>query len=122
MELVPLAREATGIGYSLDDLIERYGEDNGRFLYEEFTRYQQSYTQLTFIETGIEPGDGFEVKARAKAAEHDWQFVKVGGHLELFRRLLAGEWDERDFLIVPPGYKLSACYDDRIMAAEKLVP
>ena len=59
-DLEPLARNQTGMGFTLDALIERYGEDNGRFLYEELTRYQQTYQQLTFIETGIEPDDRFE--------------------------------------------------------------
>src|SRR5512135_166041 len=56
-DLEPLARTQTGMGYTLDALIERYGEDNGRFLYDELTRYRRAYEQLTFIETGIEPDD-----------------------------------------------------------------
>ncbi len=42
------------MGCTLDELIERYGEDNGRFLYHELTRYQQAYQQLTFIEPTAE--------------------------------------------------------------------
>jgi hypothetical protein len=122
MDLVPLAREQTGLGYSLDELIERYGEDNGRFLFEEFTRYQQNYQHMAFIETGIEPDGRFEDLARDEAARRAWRFEKVGGNLDLFRRLLAGEWDERDFLVVAPGRRIAACYDDRIVAAEKTLP
>ena len=67
------------MGFTLDALIERYGEDNGRFLYEELTRYQQTYQQLTFIETGIEPDDRFEAEARSEAAGEGWGFEKVRG-------------------------------------------
>ncbi len=52
-DLEPLARTQTGMSYTRDALIERYGEDNGRFRYDELIRCQQAYTQLTFIETGI---------------------------------------------------------------------
>ena len=76
-DLEPLARNQTGMGFTLDALIERYGEDNGTFLYEELTRYQQTYQQLTFIETGIEPDDRFETEARAEAVEKGWKFEKV---------------------------------------------
>ena len=94
------------MGYTLDALIERYGEDNGRFLYEELTRYQQVYTQLTFIETGIEPDGRGEAEARVEATEKGWRFEKVRGDLGLFRGLLAGDWDEASFLVVPPGHRI----------------
>ena len=50
-------------------------------------RYQQTYQQLTFIETGIEPDGRFEDQARAEAAERGWRFEKVARQLDLFRRL-----------------------------------
>jgi hypothetical protein len=121
-DLEPLARTQTGSGYTLDALVEKYGEDNGRFLYEELTRYQQNYQQLTFIETGIEPDDRFEAQARAEAAEKGWKFEKLGGDLALFRRLLSGNWDEANFLVVPPGYRIVARPNGGIVAAEGVTP
>jgi hypothetical protein len=106
------------MGFTLDALVERYGEDNGRFLYDELTRYQQAYTQLTFIETGIEPDGRGEADARVEAAEKGWKFEKVRGDLGLFRGLLAGEWGEADFLVVPPGHRIVARADQAIVAAE----
>ena len=121
-DLEPLARTQTGMGYTLDALIEKYGEDNGRFLYEELTRYQQNYQQLTFIETGIEPDDRFETEARAEAAEKGWKFEKLRGDLGLFRGLLSGDWDEANFLVVPPGHRIVARPDQGIVAAEEVTP
>ena len=102
--------------------IEKYGEDNGRFLYDELTRYQQNYQQLTFIETGIEPDDRFETQARAEAAEKGWKFEKLGGDLALFRELLSGHWDEAKFLVVRPGQRIVARPDQGIVAAEEVAP
>ena len=121
-DLEPLARTQTGMGYTLDDLIERYGEDNGRFLYEEFTRYQQKYDQLTFIETGIEPDGRFEEEARVEAAQKGWRFEKIQGDLKLFRALLAGNWDGASFLVVPPGHRIVARPEQGIVAAERVSP
>ena len=119
-DLEPLARTQTGMGYTLDALIETYGEDNGRFLYDELTRYQQTYQQLTFIETGIEPDDRFEAEARGEAAEKGWRFEKLRGDLALFRGLLSGDWDEANFLVVPPGHRIVARPDQGIVAAERV--
>jgi hypothetical protein len=121
-DLEPLARTQTGAGYTLEALVERYGEDNGRFLYDELTRYRQNYEQLTFIETGIEPDDRFEALSRAEAAEKGWRFEKIRGDLGLFRRLLACDWPEVDFLVVPPGHRIAARPDAGIVAAERITP
>jgi len=120
-ELVPLARGQTGYGASLDELIEQYGEDNGRFLYEEFSRYKRNYSQLTYIETGLEPDRRFEDGARAEADQKGWSFATVRGDLGLFRRLLAGDWND-DFLVVAPGQRIVMSNDDRVVVAEEAGP
>jgi hypothetical protein len=114
-DLEPMVREQTGAGMTRDALIERYGEDNGSFLFEELNRYRQTYSQLTYIETGLEPDGRFEAQARTEAAEKGWSFETLNGDLGLFERLLAGDWDDRDFLVVPPGGVVAACHDDRIV-------
>lgn len=121
-DLEPLARTQTGMGYTLDALVEKYGEDNGRFLYEELTRYRQTYQQLTFIETGIEPDGQAEGEARREADEKGWKFEKVRGDLGLFRGLLAGDWDEANYLVVRPGQRIAARPDHGIVAAEGASP
>lgn len=100
----------------LDTLIERYGEDAGRYLYEELTAYRRLYTGLTFISSGLEPDGSFLASARQEAATKGWTFSCIEGDLRLFKRLLAGDWAD-DFLVVPPGHKIVATYDQAIVAA-----
>lgn len=107
---------------SLPALIERYGEENGRYLYEEFTRYRQHYQQLTYIETGLEPNRSFEEQARAEASERGWRFSKAAGNLRLFEQLVNGDWPEEDFLIVPPGSRAVASYDHQVIRREGGTP
>lgn len=120
--LDPLARDRTGAGFTREDLIERYGEENGLYLYDELTRYRHSYRQLTYIETGLEPDTRFQAAARAEASERGWMFETLPGDLDLFHRLLAGDWDERDFLTVPPRCRLVARHDDRIVDLQEVTP
>jgi len=114
-----LAMGQSAAGDSLDALIERYGEENGRYLFEEFTRYRQNYRQLTYIETGLEPDSRFEDQARQEAGERGWAFSKVTGSLALFRKLVNGDWPEEDFLVVPPGGRAVASYDGRVICCEE---
>lgn len=106
-----------GASYTLDELIQKYGEDNGRYLYSELTGYKQAYTQLTYIRTGLEPDDRFEQQARDEAARRHWMYERFDGSTGFFERLLAGGWDTREFLIVPPGKQVQARYDRSVMAA-----
>jgi hypothetical protein len=113
-----LVEQAAGIGLSadLEALIEKYGEDAGRYLYDEMMSYRRSYSKLTFINTGLETNDSFKQRARAEATEKGWQFEEFAGSISLFRALLSGDWGG-DFLIVPPGHQIFATNDEQIVAA-----
>ena len=67
---------------------------------------------------GIEPNDSFERHTRAEAAGRNWKFEKIQGDMGMIYRLLNGQWDEREFLVVPPGYHLAAKHDGSIMCAQ----
>jgi hypothetical protein len=105
---------------TLEALIARYGEDNGRYLFEQFNGYQRNYRQLAYIATGLEPDGSFEQQAREEAARRGWQFETIRGDLRLLERLVAGDWDEADFLVVPPGWRVKATYDDGVIGKEKV--
>ena len=100
-------------------LIARYGEDNGRYLLEQFNGYQRNYRQLAYIATGLEPDGGFERQAREEAARRGWQFETIRGDLRLFERLVAGDWDENDFLVVPPGWRVKPTYGESVIDKEQ---
>jgi hypothetical protein len=104
---------------SLGELVAKYGDENGRYLFDELNRCDRAYKQLTFIETGLEPSESFEHRARKEAESRGWKFSKVDGNLGLFRQLVSGSWSERDFLVVPPGCRVIARYDEDALAFEK---
>lgn len=112
-----LDNQLSGVGKDLNALIEKYGEDSARYLYQEMLiRFRQPYKKLVYIRTGLEPDDNFLDRARAEAQEKKWIFEEVVGSPNLFRRLLAGDW-QKDFLVVPPGYEVAATYDEAIVTA-----
>jgi hypothetical protein len=111
-----------GMDRTLDELVAKYGEDNAKYLYQELCDYAKHYTQLTFIEMGVEPDGSFEQRTRQEAAARGWKFEKVPGDLSLIQRLVDGEWDEKEFLVVPPGWRVAACYDENIITTEEDEP
>jgi hypothetical protein len=102
---------------TLEEFIAKYGEDNGHFLYEQFSSYRRRYSGLTYISTGIPSDQASSGQARAEAADRGWAFDEVQGSLSLLDRLVNGPWDVDDFLVVPPGAAVRASIDDAIMVA-----
>jgi len=99
---------------SYEDLVARYGEENAKFLYEELNKMQH-YAGVTYIEMGVEPDDRFERRSRADAEERGWKYEKLAGDMRLLQELLDGPWDEQRYLVVPPGKRIAASYDERII-------
>jgi hypothetical protein len=117
--LEPLVSLQTGAGTTLNGLIAQYGEDNGRYLYQELNRYQHSYSRLAYIHTGLAPDVEFAAKAREEAVARGWEFAEITGSLRIFHQLLAGDWPDADFIVVPPCARLVASYDEQILHIEQ---
>lgn len=108
-----------GMDKSYYELVEKYGEENAQYLYDTLYGYK-NYSQFTFIEMGIEPGDIFEQRARREADEKGWAFEKVKGDMSMIQRLVNGEWADHEFLVVPPGYRVATTFGMDIIKAEKI--
>lgn len=111
-------QETAGMNQTYEELVEKYGEDNARFLFEQLCDMTRNYTGLTYIEMGVEPDDRFEKQARAEAAQRGWRFEKLQGDMSLIQALLDGPWDDERFLVVRPGQQVAASFDQRIIKAE----
>ena len=109
-----------GMDLSYESLVAKYGEDNARYLWEELCNTTKNYSQLTFIEMGVEPDESFEQRTRAAAEQRGWKFEKVQGDLSMIQHLVDGIWDEKEFLVVPPGWRVVANYDEGIVTAEEV--
>jgi hypothetical protein len=107
-----------GLTQSYEDMVAKYGEENAKYLWEEFGKnLARHYGQMTFIEMGIEPDGSFEQHARDEAGKRGWTFEKVPGDISLIQRMVNGEWDPKEFLVVPPGHRIVPSYDEGVIKA-----
>jgi hypothetical protein len=112
------AKSKLGERRSLEELIAQYGEENGKYLFEQFASYRRHYSGLTYISTGVEGEDDFRRQASAEAKKEGWAFDEVAGSLTLLERLVNGDWDATDFLVVPAGAAVRGTLGESIMEAE----
>lgn len=59
-------------------------------------------------------------EATKKAAEfYGWQYHEIEGEMSLFERLISGDWNEEDFLVLEPGEIAVQSYDSDILRRAK---
>ncbi len=103
---------------SLAEIMEKYGEENGRFIWETLHPESKVYDQnkMVYIEVPETSRLGHAERCRQAALAEGKEFVLLSGDLRLLNQLVQAEWPEDEFLVVPPGERIAAVYDwDRIV-------
>jgi hypothetical protein len=101
-----------------DQWVRKYGEDQARYLLAEMSRWATAYTHGTLIDFEFLKDLPLAEEIQKICGDKGWEFDRIAGNLILFEKLLAGEWPEADFLVVPPGKKVAASFDESVIRAE----
>jgi len=97
------------------EYVEKYGEDNALYLMEVMDAWQSHYERAAYIEMDIGENQSAESRALADAHRYDWRFERMTGDMVLVKRLLEGDWNKEDFLILQPGQTIEMIGGDEII-------
>ena len=101
--------------YILKQYAEKYGENNAQYLMEMEQNWMKEYNQAIYIHwPGINDRD-YAQQTLDGAAFLNWSYSEVDGNPSIIERLFNGDWDNKDFLTVPPGRTIRPTYDQRII-------
>ena len=94
-------------------LVEQYGEDNAKYIWENMhpESLESGNKRAVFIDIPETSSLGGEQRFREKAELEGRQVERLHGDLTLIRRLLNGDWNVEDFLVVEPGQQTTGVYD-----------
>ncbi|MDP3176602.1 MAG: DUF1638 domain-containing protein, partial [Spirochaetaceae bacterium] len=98
--------------------VEKYGEDNADYLMEMEQDWMRKYSSCAYLSLGGFDDAAYRAYARECAEYLGWTFDEPGGDSSLIRDFLSGDWDDGRFLIVPPGRRIAASFDDGILRLE----
>ncbi|HTY87097.1 MAG TPA: DUF1638 domain-containing protein [Candidatus Acidoferrum sp.] len=101
-----------------EQLAAKYGEENADYLLEQFQNFTQHYQRLAYIATPVPEGARWEAAAREVARQRGWKFERLAGDLEWLRRLLNGDWNKREFLVLKPGERVGLRSDAALIGAD----
>jgi len=97
-------------------LVERYGEDNADYLLGAFDGFIRDYQRIAYIATPAPQAAFWEAAAQNLATRRHWRFERLDGDLGWLKRLLSGDWNEGEFVVLAPGERLVLTHDERLMA------
>ncbi len=100
-----------------DKWLQKYGEERAKFLLEEMSRWTDNYTHGTLIDFDFLQDLDLKKQVQQICADKHWEYEEIKGDLRLFETMLSGDWNEKDFLVVKPGQKVVATFDEGIIGA-----
>ena len=117
--LQQLTHDTVGFDEPLEAMIRKYGEDNGRYLYEELTRYRSQYRKLDLHRNGI--GGGRKVRRRGRRGSAGRRAGASNGCRATWHGCggwWTGDWPEAEFAIAEPGQCIAASYDNGVLKVQ----
>ncbi|MDA0322942.1 MAG: DUF1638 domain-containing protein [Verrucomicrobia bacterium] len=108
-----------GMNQTYEEMVEKYGADNAEFLYTQLYDHTRNYSKYTYIEMGLEQDANYKAQTHDEAKERGWEFENVEGDISMIQRLVDGQWASDEFLVVPPGHRLTPTGDETIVRTEK---
>ena len=109
--------QKSGLGPTLayDQLVEKYGEDNARYLAETMSTWAEHYTRGALIAFDFVADHRYEERTKEICREQGWEFVRLEGSLALLQRMLDGDWPDDQFVVLQPGQSLEASHDEYVL-------
>jgi hypothetical protein len=110
-------RERYELAYK--DYLDRYGEDNAEYLMDMEQGWLREYNNATFIGWDfLAHREHFKQYSKACTEYLNWEYHELAGDCSLMERMLSGVFNEKEFLVVPPGRKVVPSYDEEIIRVE----
>lgn len=90
----------------LKEYVEKYGENNAKYLMETEQGWLEEYERATYIDWGFAGADKEKSYTKQCAEYLGWKYEELKGDPGLFQRLCDGHWSQEDFLTVEPGQSI----------------
>ncbi|MBU0609949.1 MAG: DUF1638 domain-containing protein, partial [Armatimonadetes bacterium] len=98
-------------------LAEKYGPERAAYIIHFHDSWKRNYTRAAYIDTGYPEPEKYEAYARQMAEDLGWRYERIAGDPHLLEKLVNGEWDEDEFLVLQPGQRSAASGDEGVLAA-----
>jgi hypothetical protein len=109
------ANSSLNLQAAYQEWVRKYGADQAKYLLEEMSRWTQAYSHGSLIDFDFLKHLDLPQKVQKVCAEKGWEYEQIPGDLSLFQKMLDGPWTDQEFLLVKPGQKVAATFDEGII-------
>lgn len=110
-------REWLGQVQNYEELVATYGEENAKFIFDTLNVTHDS-TSIWFIDVPETRNDLIFRLVEEQARQTQKEIRRIAGSVRMIEGLLAGNWPESEYLVVPPGHEVEGVYDlDEVIRA-----
>ncbi|MGI6537014.1 MAG: DUF1638 domain-containing protein [Caldicoprobacterales bacterium] len=99
-----------GLDMEYEELLKKYGEENARYIWETL-HPKKDLSELIYIDIPETSNPAYIELLKNEADKTDKKLRVLPGEIGMIQSLIWGNWDEREFLIVPPGHAVKGVYD-----------
>ena len=99
-----------------DEWVRKYGEDQAKYLLEEMGRWAEAYSHGTLIDFDFSKPLNLREQVEKICQDKGWAYSELPGDLGLLQKLLDSDW--ADSLVVKPGQKVIATFDEQVIGVE----
>ncbi len=107
-----------GLTETYEQMLEKYGQENADFIKSLLGDWMKNYSKFLYLRMNVCDEEPFIRATRKDAEDRGWEFEERQGDMSLLKKLFNGPWDE-DFVIVPPGGRITARNDEWVLDVEK---
>ena len=107
-----------GVAKTYEEYVEMYDEETAKYLMDTLGGWLKNYRKTTLINTNVGSEEFYRKTAKQFSDENGWEFEELIGDTGLIYRLLNGDWNPEDFLILPPSAKIIPSYDESIICVK----
>jgi hypothetical protein len=100
------------------EYLEKYGEDNAKYLIEQERLWLNNYNRAAFINWEIGNVDIYRDFTKRFAQSRSWKYDEIAGNTGLIDGLFDGEWNDDEYLIVQPGERVLDDINGKIVIAK----
>ncbi|MFQ3549074.1 MAG: DUF1638 domain-containing protein [Armatimonadota bacterium] len=99
------------------EYVEKYGEDNAKYLLDMECTWMDHYERVAFINMGIGNIKEYRRFTQELAKERGWMWDEIQGDKTILEMISSANWDPEYFEIINPGDKIAESYDENIICS-----
>ena len=98
-----------------EEYVKEFGAENAKYIIDSLGGGLNQYTKFTYIDTKTGNQNRLKKHAKKNALDNNWEYEELEGNTNLLLKMMNGEWDETEFLVIQPGQTIEPSYCKNII-------